>query len=149
MFGESDILWSEEFEVDPEGKKVLVFCCSDGRFVNKTHKFVEDHLVVKNFNFIAVPGAIHFLVSKLLKASWIAKQWVKFFADHHGTNRVIIIHHQDCGWYKFLHNSEHYRKDIFDRQKEDDEKAKNSFKPGVAESYFLSFDETSVKVQKM
>ncbi len=145
-------IWSRPNSVDPVGKEILVICCSDGRFIECIQAFLYNQQV-KNYDLIAVPGSVHFLVTKLFpKYSWVARRWVKFFFKHHNTKRVIVFSHQDCGWYKFLHSAEVFTKEIFETQQKDvqevpavlaDIKEDN----GIAfEHYFISFNSEVVSI---
>ena len=74
----SQVLWTRELAIDPAGKETLVIHCSDWRFVEVTHAFLREYLKVASYDLVAVPGAVHFLVSHLFpKYSWVARHWLK------------------------------------------------------------------------
>ncbi len=100
-------LWSTEYAANPAGKETLVLQCSDWRFVEPTRRFLAEHLKLSGYDLVAVPGAAQFLIARLFpKYEWVARRWLKFFVKHHETKRVIVIAHDDCGWYKFINAME-------------------------------------------
>ena len=150
----SQVLWTRELAIDPAGKETLVIHCSDWRFVEVTHAFLREYLKVASYDLVAVPGAVHFLVSHLFpKYSWVARHWLKFLLKHHGTKRVIAFSHEDCGWYKFMHSAEEWSSKLFTAQAEDSARAARAIadiREGVSyEHYFVSFAENKVAVSKV
>lgn len=152
---DSKPLWSAKHTVNPNGRETLVIHCSDSRFVGAIHEFLHTELALENFDLIAVPGSIHFLVSKIFpKYVWVARHWIKFFFRFHRTSRVIIFSHQDCGWYKFMHATEEFTEKIFRVQQQDvlDVPAIladiGNERRVTIEHYFVGFDTEKITVQK-
>lgn len=58
----------------------------------------------ENYDLLSLPGGAQALalVEYLPKFAWAVWKWIHFLIDQHGLKRVILIAHQDCGWYKFL-----------------------------------------------
>jgi len=42
------------------------------------------------------------LVEYLPKLSWALSKWIRYLVDTHELKRLILIAHEDCGWYKQL-----------------------------------------------
>lgn len=147
-------IWSADLSYDPNGKENLVIHCSDWRFVDLTRAFLHEHLKVKGYDLIVVPGAVHFLVSHLLpKYSWVARHWLKFFFKHHGTKRVIVLTHKDCGWYKLMHAAEAWGEKLLHEQESDVKKAREAIadigSAVLVEHYFVDFDSNRASVQAL
>ena len=91
----------------PSTASALVVHCSDHRFIPAFEQLVEKQLGIADYDLIAVPGGPQFLAALdyLPKFAWAGNRWVKFLIEGHGLNRVVLIGHEDCGWYKQLHGS--------------------------------------------
>jgi hypothetical protein len=84
---------------------VLVVHCSDHRFQAGFYEFLNLHLGLnENYDLLSIPGGPQALtlVEYLPKLSWALTRWVRFLIDSHELKRMILITHQDCGWYKSL-----------------------------------------------
>lgn len=92
----------------PVKAKTLVVYCSDGRFVQFCDDFVEKTLKIEDYDLLAVPGGPQFLcaLDYLPKFRWAGRRWLDFLIEKHVLERVVLISHQDCGWYKHLHGHE-------------------------------------------
>lgn len=150
----AETVWTRDLKVGPAGKETLVIHCSDWRFVDATHEFLKEPLKIAGYDLIAVPGAIHFVVSHLFpKYSWVARHWLKFLMKHHGTKRVIAFSHADCGWYKFMHAVELWSEKLLATQAEDAKRAGAVFSEvsgGVSyEHYFVNFTDDKVAISKV
>ncbi len=108
--------------VHRDGTDVLVVHCSDHRIQARIYEFLNKGLnLEENYDLLVVPGGPQCLalVEYLPKFAWAARRWLNFLKDAHELRRMILIAHQDCGWYKelpfHLHNSSEPRL----RQEED------------------------------
>ena len=84
---------------------VLVVHCSDHRFQAGFYEFLNLSLDLnENYDLLVLPGGPQCLtlVEYLPKLSWALAKWVRFLIDAHDLKRMILITHQDCGWYKHL-----------------------------------------------
>jgi hypothetical protein len=84
---------------------VLVVHCSDHRFQAGLHEFLNDGLRLNgNYDLLVLPGGPQCLtlVEYLPKLSWALTKWLRFLVDGHELKQVVLIAHQDCGWYKQL-----------------------------------------------
>ena len=75
--------------------------CSDGRFGEHFDDFLHNALKLPRYDRLAVPGgaaclAGHFLAFKEEEA--LIEQ-LRFLIKAHGLDRVVLIAHQDCGFY--------------------------------------------------
>ena len=85
--------------------EVLVVHCSDHRFQAGLHEFLNQNLHLdENYDLLVLPGGPQCLtlVEYLPKFSWASWKWFRFLVDAHDLKRLILIQHQDCGWYKDL-----------------------------------------------
>ena len=83
----------------------LVVHCSSHRVQAALGEFLNKGLDLKgNYELLALPGGPQCLtlVEYLPKYSWAVTKWVRFLVEAHELNRVVLIAHQDCGWYKQL-----------------------------------------------
>lgn len=83
----------------------LVVHCSDHRFQAALGEFLNKSLDLKgNYDLLALPGGPQCLtlVEYMPKYAWALTKWVRFLIDAHELNRMVLIAHQDCGWYKQL-----------------------------------------------
>jgi hypothetical protein len=75
--------------------------CGDGRFGEHFDDFLHNALQLPRYDRLALPGgaaclAGHFLASKDEEA--LIDQ-LRFLIKTHGLQRVVLIAHQDCGFY--------------------------------------------------
>ena len=84
------------------------------------------------------------LVEYLPKFSWAGWKWFKFLVDAHDLKRLILIQHQDCGWYKELPSHLHSSKEPRTRQEEDLQRARAALakeRPELSvELYYAGWD---------
>ena len=100
----------------------LVVHCSDHRFQAGHYEFLNHSLNLgENYDLLSLPGAAQALalVEYLPKFAWAGWKWIRFLIDQHGLKRVILIAHQDCGWYKFLPTFLHAMADPRAKQEDD------------------------------
>ncbi len=86
---------------------VLVIHCSDPRIQAPVHDFLHRDLSLDRYALLAVPGGPQFLtLTEFLPTfSWAGWRWVKFLAEASGPERVILIAHEDCKWYRHVHGA--------------------------------------------
>jgi hypothetical protein len=92
----------------PAAGGAIVVHCSDPRYQPHFQDFIRNGLGVQHYALLAAPGGVHHLTltEYLPKFSWAGRRWVKFLADLVAPDRIILIGHDDCRWYKetaFLH----------------------------------------------
>ncbi|PYV15242.1 MAG: hypothetical protein DMG21_15580 [Acidobacteria bacterium] len=125
----------------------LVVFCSDHRFQAGIQEFLSQGLrISEDCDLLVIPGGPQCLtlVEYLPKFSWAGWRWTRFLVDAHDLKRLILIAHQDCGWYKelpmHLHNSTEPRK----RQEQDMKRVQvavaNELPNLTIESYYASYD---------
>jgi hypothetical protein len=88
-----------------EHADALVVHCSDHRLQGVLQEFLNNGLRLNgNYDVLAIPGGPQCLtlVEYLPKLSWALTKWLRFLIDAHELKRVVLIAHQDCGWYKHL-----------------------------------------------
>jgi hypothetical protein len=85
----------------------LMVRCSDHRLALACEQFLEKSLGVQRgaYDLIVVPGGPQFLcaLDYLPKFLWVGRRWMRFLAEHHEVRQVVLISHQDCGWYRHVH----------------------------------------------
>lgn len=93
--------------IPPLVASTLVVHCSDHRFLPACEELVEKRLGISDYDLIAVPGGPQFLAALdyLPKFAWAGNRWLKFLIEGHGLKRVVLIGHEDCGWYRHLHGT--------------------------------------------
>jgi hypothetical protein len=91
--------------INRDGTEVLVVHCSDHRFQAGIREFLDRGLALgENYDLLIVPGGPQCLtlVEYLPKFAWASTKWFRFLVENHELKRLILIAHQDCGWYKSL-----------------------------------------------
>jgi len=137
-------LSSTVHEADAE---VLAIHCSDHRFQAGFYEFLNLKLNLdKNYDLLVLPGGPQCLtlVEYLPKFSWAGWKWFRFLVDAHDLRRLILIQHQDCGWYKELPVHLHFSPEPRQRQEEDLRRARAALakeRPELSvELYYAGWD---------
>jgi hypothetical protein len=81
---------------------VLAIYCSDGRYAEACDWFIEHHLGVSRFDQFAVPGGAAWLCLDYDRV-WeheLARRYLQFLIRAHDIRRVIMIAHENCGFYR-------------------------------------------------
>jgi hypothetical protein len=94
---QSNIHWKADRKAD-----TLVVHCSDYRFQRFFLDFVTNGLKLTEYDLVAVPGGVQMLTVAhyIPKVRSLMRKWLGFLVEHHALKRVVIIGHDDCGWYK-------------------------------------------------
>lgn len=82
--------------------EAVVVHCSDYRFQAAIQEFLRQELIIHSYDLLAIPGGAHVasmgdLLPKHLK---VCKQSLKFLIESHHPNRLILIDHADCAFFK-------------------------------------------------
>jgi hypothetical protein len=85
----------------------LVIHCGDYRFQSALHEFLNSSLKLPSYDLMVIPGGPLTLAADdpFPKYHWATWKWLRFFIEQHKLTRLILIQHQDCGFYKAM--SEH------------------------------------------
>lgn len=100
----------------------LVVHCSDHRIQAGVQEFLDRSLRLnQSYDLFLIPGGPQTLtlVEYLPKFSWAGWKWFRYLLDGHGHKRLILIAHQDCGWYRSLPFHLRAARDPRQRQEED------------------------------
>jgi hypothetical protein len=109
-------------QIERAETEVLAVYCSDYRFQAGVREFVGEGLGLRaNYDGLAVPGGPQCLVEvgALPKFSWAARKWLRMLIRAHSLKRLVLIAHQDCGWYKWLEDWQPTRGAVRQRQEDD------------------------------
>jgi hypothetical protein len=100
---------------------VLVVHCGDYRFQAAFHDFLSRGLNLGTYDLMVIPGGpLSFTLDEHLpKYRWAARKWLHFFVEVHKLSRVILIQHQDCGFYKSMPASLFVSSDLRECQERD------------------------------
>lgn len=88
------------FQVAP--LETVVVYCSDGRFGDQTEEFLNRNLGLKRYDRLVVPGGAACLTGyhpSHMQDEGIFAQ-LRFLIEAHALKRVVLIAHDDCGYYK-------------------------------------------------
>lgn len=77
----------------------LAIFCSDERFVRATLEFLNEELQVKTCDLLVVAGGPIFISKK--ERHLIER--LDLLVNSHKVKSIILISHQDCGYYKYLY----------------------------------------------
>src|SRR5688500_17916340 len=76
--------------------------CSDGRYGEQMDEFLHRSLRLPRYDRVAVPGGAACLAEHMhayAENSGVERQ-LRFLIESHELQRVVLIAHQDCGFYK-------------------------------------------------
>lgn len=125
----------------------LVVHCGDHRFQSAIQEFLNRGLGLGgNYDLLVVPGGPQSLtlVEYLPKFSWASWRWFRFFVENHEIDRLILIQHEDCAWYKSLPLHLHSSSEPRQRQEEDlsrvGQRLRKDFPQLRVELYFAEWD---------
>jgi hypothetical protein len=124
--------------------EVLAIHCSDYRFQAGIREFLDEGLGLRaNYDTLVVPGGPQCLVdlAALPKFAWTGRKWSRILVRLHALKRLVLIAHQDCGWYKWLAQWEPTRVPVRHQQEEDLRAAKRTaceFASGLAVDLFYA-----------
>ena len=102
--------------------EVLVIHCGDYRFQGAFYEFLNHCLNLnENYDLMVIPvGPLSLTLFEYLpKFSWSAWKWFRFFVEKHGIRRLVLIQHQDCGWYQTMPLHLHASPELRQRQEQD------------------------------
>ncbi|HVT80807.1 MAG TPA: carbonic anhydrase [Phycisphaerae bacterium] len=76
--------------------------CSDGRYGEQMDDFLHNCLGLPHYDRVAIPGGAACLAGHLLamRERGALDRQIKFLVESHGLARIVLIAHQDCGFYK-------------------------------------------------
>ena len=82
----------------------LVIHCGDYRFQAAFHEFLNRSLHLETYDLMVIPGGPLTLtpLDPFPKYHWAGWNWLRFFVEQHKLTRLILIQHQDCGFYKAM-----------------------------------------------
>jgi hypothetical protein len=101
---------------------VLAVYCSDHRLQAGIREFLDENLNLRaNYDSVVVPGGPQCLVEvgALPKFAWVSRKWSRVLIQLHSLKRMILIAHQDCGWYRWLDDYQPSRTPVRHGQEED------------------------------
>lgn len=126
---------------------VLAIHCGDYRFQSAFREFLAQRLNLEGkYDLMALPGGpLSLTLAEYLpefsRSSW---KWLRFFVEHHEVRRLILIQHQDCGFYKTMPHHLHSSSDPRQRQEQDLRRVNEAIAkqlPQVsAELYYAAWD---------
>ncbi len=129
--------------------EVLAVHCSDHRFQAGFYEFLNSKLNLEgNYDLLVLPGGPQCLTlaEYLPKFSWAGWKWFRFLVEAHDLTRLILIQHQDCGWYKELPHHLHSSAEPRQRQEEDLRRVRVALakeRPELSvELYYAGWDES-------
>ena len=86
---------------ETEHARVLVLCCSDGRFREAVDDFLHEHLGLTRYDRLVMPGGPGAIAGGA--GTWRHEEGVlediRFLMQAHHTDTVVLISHEDCGFY--------------------------------------------------
>jgi hypothetical protein len=76
--------------------------CSDGRYGEQMDEFLHQSLRLPRYDRVAIPGGAAALAEHMhayAEGSALKRQ-IRFLIESHELTRIVLIAHQDCGFYK-------------------------------------------------
>jgi hypothetical protein len=82
--------------------EAVVVHCSDHRFQQGFREFLSEGLGLSSYALLAIPGGGHFssMGDLLPKFAKVGMQSLKFLVRRSGANRIVLIAHDDCLYFK-------------------------------------------------
>ena len=76
--------------------------CSDGRYGEQMDDFLHTHLRLPHYDRVAMPGGCAALASHFvtMREEMALDRQLRFLIASHKLHTVVLIAHQDCGYYK-------------------------------------------------
>ncbi len=123
------VTWKDEFS----GK--LAIFCSDERFVMATLEFLRRHLDIDRCDLMVVAGGPVFIPQN----ETALMERLDLLLKSHKIKEVILIAHDDCGYYKHRHKG-HSPQMLKEKQREDLMAALKAFQArGIQAKAFFAF----------
>ena len=123
---------------------MLAIHCSDHRIQHAMREFLDEGLGLRaNYDAIVVPGGPQCLVEfgPLPKFAWAAGKWSRALVGLHALKRLVLVAHQDCGWYRWLEDYQPSGGAVRRRQEDDLRaalRAARQLGPGLAVDLFYA-----------
>lgn len=78
--------------------------CADGRYNDQTDEFLHTHLGLPRYDRVAIPGGAACLAPHTLamRERGALEKQLRFLIESHTLGRVVLIAHEDCGFYKHV-----------------------------------------------
>ncbi|MDB5295001.1 MAG: hypothetical protein JWO31_984 [Phycisphaerales bacterium] len=90
------------FEADRVGAAAVY--CADGRYGDQMDEFLHLGLGLPRYDRMAVPGGAACLADHIqaMRERGALERQLRFLIEAHELDRVVLIAHQDCGFYKTI-----------------------------------------------
>jgi hypothetical protein len=98
-----DTVYESTLPWDPQRPDTVVITCVDGRWYRHFQEFARVRLEAGHTtDFLAVPGGVEpmTLADRVPKDFNFFRRRLQSLIEAHGTERIVIIAHQDCAWYR-------------------------------------------------
>lgn len=78
--------------------------CADGRYNDQADEFLHTQLHLPRYDRVAIPGGAACLAPHALamRERGALEKQLRFLIEAHALSRVILIAHEDCGFYKHV-----------------------------------------------
>lgn len=78
--------------------------CADGRYNDQTDDFLHNRLGLPRYDRVVIPGGAACLAPHALamRERGALEKQLRFLIESHVLNRVVLIAHEDCGFYKHV-----------------------------------------------
>ena len=88
------------FEAERVGAAAVY--CSDGRYGEHMDDFLHNGLLLPHYDRVAIPGGAACLSdhAPALRERMALTRQLQFLIASHGLSRVVLIAHEDCGFYR-------------------------------------------------
>jgi hypothetical protein len=93
----------KEYGYNDKFSKRLAIFCSDERFIRPTIAFLEKSLEITSCDIMVLPGGPEFIA----KGSVGIIKRLELLTDAHNIQEIILISHEDCGYYKRIFKNDH------------------------------------------
>jgi len=145
-------VYTSDTPFDAERIGAAAVYCSDGRYGDQMDEFLHDAMGLPRYDRVAAPGGPACLAghSVAIRDQGAMEKQLRFLITAHDLNRVVLIAHQDCGFYKHL---KLWGKTVEEQQRADMSKVAEivrAYREGLAvEAYFARRVEGHVRFERV
>ncbi len=96
------------YMIDTQPSRTLGIHCADPRFQSAFRRFISQELGIDNYTPLVIGGGVRALGDQNAPPENVETLWgqIKFFITEANIELVILINHEDCKWYEYVHSDQ-------------------------------------------
>ena len=98
------VVYASRIAFDDRRVGAAAVYCSDGSFGEQMDEFLHEGLRLPRYDRVAIPGGAGCLASHAcaFQAKHALERQLEFLIREHGLNRIVLIAHEGCAFYRDL-----------------------------------------------